>query len=169
MTTPTRLGIATSRRLRTTISIVCAPRLCGKRRIASSEWRIENAAVSWSLFATPYSLFAIFTSPFRQRAIVEPAVEPVLIARDVLLHRDVGVGLQQRDARDVGEGEVDEALHVLLVSPLVAAGGRIHGAVDEAVHRLRLVAHRVEDRIAAVIAPDEEVLGIVEPTREHVD
>src|SRR6187401_3526485 len=41
-------------------------------------------------------------SPLHQGAVVEAAVEPVLIARDVLLHRDVDVGLAERDARDVG-------------------------------------------------------------------
>src|ERR1044072_7511204 len=80
-TTPPRLGVAISRRLRMTVTI---------------------------------------RSPLRQRAIVEPAVEPVLVAADFLLHRDVGVGLEQRDARNVGEGEIDEALHVLVVGVVVA-------------------------------------------------
>ena len=39
---------------------------------------------------------------------------------------------------------------------------------DQRVHVLRLVAHGVEDRILAVIAPDEEVLGVIEPAGEHV-
>ena len=51
-------------------------------------------------------------------------MEPVLIAGHVLLHRDVDVGLVERDARHVGEGEIDEALHVLLVGRLVADGRR---------------------------------------------
>src|SRR6186997_429664 len=111
ITTPIRLGIAISRRLRMTMST---------------------------------------RSPLGQRAIIQSPVEPVLIAADVLLHRDVGVGLEQRDARHVGEGEIDEALHVLLIGILVALRGGGHGAVDEAVHVLGLVAHRVEDRILAV-------------------
>src|ERR1044072_8294402 len=96
ITTPTRLGIAISRRLRMTISMARASR-----------------------------------SSLRQRAIIQPAVEPVLIAADVLLHRDVGVGLEQRDARHVGEGEIDEAFHVFLVGILVAFRSGGHGAVDE--------------------------------------
>src|SRR5262245_51429408 len=97
------------------------------------------------------------SSPLRECPIVEPPVEPVLVAGDVLLHRDVDVGLVDRDARNVGEGEIDEALHVLLVGGLVAFRRGGDGAVDVAVELLRLVAHGVEDRILSVIAPDEEV------------
>ena len=103
-----------------------------------------------------------------QRAIIEAAVEPVLIARDVLLHRDVDEGLIQRDARDVGEGEIDEALHVGVVGRGVAGRGGGARAVDQLVHLRRLVAHGVEDGIVAVIAPVEEVFGVIEPAREHV-
>src|SRR5262245_24837253 len=80
-------------------------------------------------------------SPLHERAVVEPAVEPVLIAGDVLLHRDVDEGLVERDARDVGEGKLDEALHVLVVACLVAFGRRGHRTVDQRVELLRLVAH----------------------------
>src|SRR5258707_9797468 len=45
-----------------------------------------------------------------QRAVVEAAVEPVLIARDVLLHRDVYIGLIERNARNIGECQVDKTL-----------------------------------------------------------
>src|SRR5690349_25111694 len=38
-----------------------------------------------------------------ERAVVETAVEPVLIARDVLLHRDVDEGLIPLDARHFSE------------------------------------------------------------------
>jgi hypothetical protein len=41
-------------------------------------------------------------------------------------------------------------------------------AVDQRIHRLRLVAHGVEDRVLAVIAPEEEVFGIIEPAGEDV-
>src|ERR1700754_360845 len=44
-------------------------------------------------------------------AVIETTVEPVLIARDVLLHRDVDEGLVQRNARHLGEGKIDKALH----------------------------------------------------------
>src|SRR5699024_12400260 len=50
-----------------------------------------------------------------QRTIVQPAVEPVLIAGDVLLHRDVDEGLVQRDARHLGESQINETLHVGIV------------------------------------------------------
>src|SRR3954464_3443309 len=99
-------------------------------------------------------------STLHEGAIIEPAMEPVLITGHVLLHRDVDVGLIQRDARNVGVGELDELRDILVVARLVAAGGCGDGAVDIAVHLLRLIAHGVEDRILAVIAPDEEVFGI---------
>src|SRR5260370_10643926 len=103
-----------------------------------------------------------------QRAIIEATMEPVLIARDVLLHRDVDVGLIQRNARNICECQVDETLHILLVSRPVPRSGGVDCAMNEVVHRLRLVAHGVEDRILSVVTPDEEVFGIVEPAGEHV-
>src|SRR5882762_4969782 len=66
-----------------------------------------------------------------QCAIIEPAVEPVLIARDVLLHRDVDEGLIQRNARNIGEGQIDKTLHVRVVSRHVAAGCRGAGDVEQ--------------------------------------
>src|SRR5437588_2032976 len=110
-----------------------------------------------------FAMTASMRSPLHERAVVEPAMEPVLITADVLLHRDVDVGLEDRDPRHIGKRKVDEALHLLLVRRLVAGRGCIHGAVDIRVALFRLVAHRVEDRILAVIAPDEEVFRIVEP------
>src|SRR5215469_1516568 len=101
-------------------------------------------------------------------AVVKPAMEPILIAGDVLLHRHVDVGLEDRDAWHVRKGSFHESLDVLFIGGLVAICGGCDRAVNEAVERLRLIAHRVEDRILAVIAPDEEVLGIVEPPRKHV-
>src|SRR5437588_490447 len=65
-----------------------------------------------------------------QRPIIEPAVEPILISADVLLHRDVDVGLEQRNARHVCVCQIDEALHVLLVRILVPLGCRRYGAID---------------------------------------
>src|SRR3954468_18161923 len=122
--------------------------------MANSEWMTTATLFHNSLLPIRYSPFAL--SRLHQRAIIEPAVEPVLVARNVLLHRDVDVRLIERDARNVGEGEIDETLDVFLVSRLVAGRGGIDGAMDEVVHRLRLVAHGVEDRILAVVAPDEE-------------
>ena len=69
-------------------------------------------------------------SPLRHRAIIQPAVEPVLVARDVLLHRDVDERLVERDARDVGKREIDEALDVGIVGRGVAIGGRDARAVQ---------------------------------------
>src|SRR5450631_554120 len=54
--------------------------------------------------------------PLHQRPVIEPAMEPVLVAGDVLLHRDVDIGLVERNARDVAEGQVDEALHIGVVA-----------------------------------------------------
>src|SRR5713101_1923899 len=53
---------------------------------------------------------AFFSSPlfFRELAVVELAVEPVLVAVDVLLHCHVEVGLEDRYARNVVERELDE-------------------------------------------------------------
>src|SRR6266581_1959671 len=101
--------------------------------MASSEWMMTDACCHYSLLPIRHSPCL----PLHQRAIVEPAVEPVLIARDVLLHRDVDIGLIQRDARDIAEGEIDEALDVGIVGRRVA--GRRGGAraVDELVHLRR--------------------------------
>src|SRR6516225_10272556 len=101
-------------------------------------------------------------------AVVKPAMEPILIAGDVLLHRHVDVGLEDRDAWHVRKNSFHESLDVLFIGGLVAVCGGCDRAVNEAVERLRLIAHGVEDRILAVVAPDEEVLGIIEPPREHV-
>ncbi len=65
-------------------------------------------------------------------------------------------------------GEIDEALDVLVVGRGVAGRGGRARAVDQPVHLRRLVAHGVEDGIVAVIAPVEEVFGVIEPAREHV-
>src|ERR1043165_530459 len=123
--------------------------------MASGEWLLFTSVFHYSLLPIRYSPLALLR--LHQRAVVETAVEPVLIARDVLLHRDVDEGLVQRDARDVGEGEIDEALHVGVVGRGVAGGSGGARTVDELVHLRRLVAHGVEDGIVAVIAPVEEV------------
>src|SRR3984885_14408369 len=90
-------------------------------------------------------------SALDEGAVVEPAVEPILIAGNVLLHGDVDVGLEDRDAGNVGVGEVDESLYVLLVVLGVADRSGVARAFDQRVHRLGLVAHGVEHRILAVI------------------
>src|SRR6476620_2591581 len=58
--------------------------------------------------------------PLGKRPIVQTPVEPILVTGDILLHRDVDVRLEQRDARHVGESSLDEALHILVVAGLVA-------------------------------------------------
>src|ERR1700686_5743593 len=83
ITTPIRLGIAIAARLRIIVSMV-APRDAASPR-----------------------------SSLRERAVIEPAVEPVFVTRDILLHSDVDVGLVQRNARHIGEGEIDEAFDAL--------------------------------------------------------
>src|SRR5229473_2179493 len=98
----------------------------------------------WMMTATHshYSLPPIRYSPrlrLYQRAVIQPAVEPVLIARDVLLHRDVDVGLVQRNARNIGECQIDKTLHISVVSRHVAARCSGAGAVDQFVHLRRLV------------------------------
>src|SRR4029078_12853301 len=87
--------------------------------------------------------FTISALPLHQGAVVKATVEPVLIARHVLLHRDIDEGLIQRDARDVGISQIDEALHVLVVAGLVALRRRGDRAVDQRVHILLLGAHCV--------------------------
>src|SRR4029077_19680470 len=49
-------------------------------------------------FCPPYAS----SSSLRERAIIQPAVEPILISSDVLLHRDVHIGLEQRNPRHIG-------------------------------------------------------------------
>src|SRR5262245_40710714 len=94
-------------------------------------------------------------SALLEGAVVKPAVEPILIAGDVPLHRHVDVGLEDRNAWHVGEGGFNESFDVLLVGGFVAVCGGCDRTVNEPVERLRLVAHGIEDRIFAVIAPDE--------------
>src|SRR5262245_19035230 len=147
MTTPTRFGIAS------------------KSRFAISPNTAEAVVFpGGDLGRAPQ----LRRSTFCQGAIVEPAMEPIRVAGHILLHRDVDVGLINRDARHVGVGLIDETLYILFVCRLVAIFGRCNGAVDESIGLLRLIAHRVEDRIFAVVAPDEEILGVVEPAREYV-
>src|SRR5437870_5068715 len=78
-----------------------------------------------------------------ERAVIETAVEPVLIAGYALLHRDVHVRLVDGNPRNVREREIDEAFDVLLAGLLVADRGGGTGRIDQAVHPLRLVAHGV--------------------------
>src|SRR3984893_7073037 len=174
MTTPIRDGIANISRLPIMISMAGAASLFAamNERMANSEWRMDDDGCSVSPFATPYSPFASYSLfahlTLHQRPIIEPSVEPVLVARDILLHRDVDERLIQRNPRHVGKGEIDEAFDVGVVGRLVAGGGRGARAVDQLVHLRRLIAHGVEDGIVAVIAPVEEVFGVIEPAREHV-
>src|SRR6201999_3491986 len=75
-----------------------------------SDMREDQARMSLTLIRATRPCLSL-----HERAIVEPPVEPVLVARHVLLHRDVDVRLEQRNARHVGEGEIDEAFDVRLV------------------------------------------------------
>src|SRR5258706_11579817 len=104
-------------------------------------------------------------SSLLQVAVVGLQVEPVGVALDALLHRHVHVGLRDRDARHLVEGDVDEAVHVLLVFLPVALEAR---GLDQLVHPRVLVAHGVEHRVLAVIAPEEEILRVIEPAPETI-
>src|SRR5882724_4187531 len=44
--------------------------------------------------------------PLRKRPVVQPPVEPILVTSDVLLHRDVDVRLEQRNAGHVRESSI---------------------------------------------------------------
>src|ERR1700677_2467227 len=77
MTTPIKLGIAIASRLRVIVSMVAPPDAVAPR------------------------------SCLYKAAVIEPAMEPILVAADVLLHRDVDIRLIERDARHVGVGEID--------------------------------------------------------------
>src|SRR5690349_9265552 len=96
--TPITAGTAVTRRSRKVFSMP-APSLQSRPRVPGPEARSVPSGLD-------------------QSPIVEPAVEPVLVARHVLLHGDVDVGLEQRHARDVGEGELDEAADI----PVVGGG-----------------------------------------------
>src|SRR6266478_5845677 len=122
ITTPIRLGIANISRLPIMVSMVAhsrfefrvsqreplsslPPKGGGNERarlLAPTKERATQADSSRPPI-TPLRL--------HQRAVIEAAVEPVLIARDVLLHRDVDEGLIQRNAWDIAEGQVDKSLH----------------------------------------------------------
>src|SRR6266566_4755669 len=80
-------------------------------------------------------------------------MKPVGIALDVLLHRHVAGRLCQRNTRHLVEGDVDEALYVLLVFFLVGSEAR---GVDELVHLRILVAHGIEHGVLAVVTPEKK-------------
>ena len=71
-------------------------------------------------------------SRFDQRAVIDLPVEPVAVAGNVLLRRDVQIWLEQRHARHVVIGLGDEAFHVGVVFRPIADRRRGAGAVDEA-------------------------------------
>src|SRR5881394_18949 len=60
-----------------------------------------------------------YSLPLRKCPIVQPPVEPILVTSDILLHRDIDVRLEQRNAGYVGESSIDEAFHVFVVAGLV--------------------------------------------------
>src|SRR5450756_368601 len=70
-----------------------APLREGEWRVANGESMIAANLCHYSLLPIRHSLLAIRLSPLHQRAVIEAAVEPILIAGDVLLHRDVDEGL----------------------------------------------------------------------------
>src|SRR4029077_414705 len=127
MTTPIRLGITVNSRFPICIIVAasgrwrCAvtlhpepswPGLTRPSRLSrNSRLLIGIAGSSPAMTRVGGSLAWDGVSTLDEGAVVEPAVEPVLVAGDILLHRDVDVGLEDRDARNVRICEVDEALH----------------------------------------------------------
>src|SRR6266851_5554799 len=111
MMTPTRLGIELAMRPR--ISMSAAESLSPAGR---GYWLPQ-----WFAASRPPEL-----------AVVELPVEPVAVADDALLHGDVEVGLVERDARHLIEGDLDEALDQLLVALGVRSEARL---VDQLVER----------------------------------
>src|SRR5258705_7346915 len=100
-----------------------------------------------------------------ERAEVELAVEPVLVAGDTLLHRHVEVRLVERHPRHLQDGEPGELAHEVRILLRIRFEAR---RVDQLVHLGVLVGHGVEDRVLAVVVPEEEVLRVVEPPPEGV-
>src|SRR3954462_6005024 len=99
------------------------PTQVGPARLAQDKPRPGQARGPWGREQTVRAAPAASNSragdsPLHQGAVIEATVEPVLIARHVLLHRDIDEGLIERDARDVGISQIDEALHVLVVAGL---------------------------------------------------
>src|SRR3954451_25017041 len=170
ITTPIRLGIANISRLPIMVSMRVVPAKAGTHN-PRRKWLGKASTTPQKREHTAYGsppsrgrrlcvLPSRATQPhlrLHQRAVIQPAVEPVLIAGDVLLHGDVDERLVQRDAGNVGEGQIDEALHIRVIGGRIARGRGIARAVDQPVHLRRLVAHGVEHGIVAVIAPVEEV------------
>ena len=95
-------------------------------------------------------------------------MEPVAIACHVLLHRDVEIRLEYWNPRHVDERFADETLDARLVSRVIAFRCGFARRVDERIHVLILVAHGVEDRILAVVGPEEEVFRVIEPARKEI-
>src|SRR5262249_61259945 len=83
-------------------------------------------------------------------AVVKPAMEPILIAGDVLLHRHVDVGLEDRDAWHVRKGSFHESLDVLFIGGLVGVCGGCGLHVTEEGRRHRFGATCCEMSIIGV-------------------
>jgi len=89
------------------------------RQPAALQHHAQHGSVLRASWAVPARL--------HQRAVVLGAAWNHTGSRDVLLHRHVGVGLQHRDARQVGEGHSTKPFTSFFIGRLVADGGGIHG------------------------------------------
>src|SRR5262245_31451398 len=101
-----------------------------------------------------------------QWPVVEPPVEPILVAGNVVRHRDVEERIEQWYTRNIGEGQANKTFDLLLVFLWILFES---GGLDHLVHRRVLIRHRVEERVLPVIIPEEEILGGPKPTTEEID
>src|SRR3984893_18267870 len=102
-------------------------------------------------------------SALGQLAEIQLDMEPVLVPDDVLLHRHVEVELDEGQPRHVTHRDLlhlADVFRVLLLIRLEAR--RVYPLVHLGVH----VRADVERGILAVVVPEEEVFGIVEPAPE---
>ena len=112
MTTPTMLGIAVASRDSSSFSIAAPTPHPEEDRRAVSKGERDHACATLrdARCARVKSFRMTVVLALRQLAVVELAVEPVAVAGDVLLHRHVEQRLEDRHARHLLEGDVDEAL-----------------------------------------------------------
>src|SRR5215471_8469075 len=105
-------------------------------------------------------------SLFAKLAKVKLAVKPVLIPSDIFLHGDIQVGLIERHAWHLVRSDGNEITHQLLIPGGVGGEARL---IDQLIHGWVLVRHGVKNGVLAMIAPEEKILRVVQPTTKDID
>src|SRR5262249_55622648 len=117
--------------------------------VSAAKCRIDDAA----------SLFA-------ELAKIKLAVKPVLIPGDIFLHSNIQIGLIERHAWHLVRSDGNEITHQALMPSGVGGEARL---IDQLVQGGILIRHGVKNGVLAMIAPEEKILWIVQPTTKGID